>query len=168
MRARIVGAALALAACGVDAPEHAAAPHEPVPIGSHEGAVCGMVVREQSAPRAQVAHRDGERAFLCSIGDLLAYLQVPSPHGAPEAVLVEAMDPAEDPLEIHLGEHPWIAAAEAYYVVGIPRRSIMGEPVLVYRSADEAAEVARRPGARVLRFAELERWWLELEEEGHP
>lgn len=168
MRGLVIGVALTIAACAAEAPEDAALRSEPLPIGDHEGAVCGMVVRDQSAPRAQVVHRDGERAFLCSIGDLLAYLRVPSPHGAAEAVLVEVMEPSEDPLEIHLAPHPWIPASEAVFVVGIARRSIMGEPVLVYRTEEDAAQVLTGQNARILRFAELERWWLGVEEGEHP
>ena len=168
MKGLVLGVALSLSACGAEPPDGGVHALQPLAIDDHEGAVCGMVVREQSAPRAQVVHRDGHRAFLCSIGDLLAYLRVPSPHGTPEAVLVEVMDPSEDPLEIHLAPHPWLAAADAVFVVGIARRSIMGEPVLVYRTLDDAAQVIVGRNARVLRFTELERWWLDLEEEGYP
>jgi thiamine biosynthesis lipoprotein len=132
---------------------------EPVEIEDQAGAVCGMLVRDQSAPRAQVIHRDGERAFLCSIGDLLIYLEAPSPHGAPSQVLVEAMDPSEDPSESHTGPHPWVPAELGVYVVGIERRGIMGAPVLVYRSQESAQRVALGTSARILDFEELKRWW---------
>lgn len=135
------------------------------PIEVHEGAVCGMIVRDQSAPRAQVLHRDGTRSFVCSIGDLLAYLQAPSPHGAPSSIMVEVMDPSEAPMESHTEPHPWIEAADAIYVVGIPRRGIMGQPVLVYGDAASAAIVLNGTSGEALSFAELERWWLEFHRE---
>lgn len=132
---------------------------EAFPIEHHEGAVCGMIVRDQSAPRGQVLHRDGTRSFVCSIGDLLAYLQAPSPHGAAATILVEVMDPDEDPMENHREPHPWVPAAEAVYVVGIPRRGIMGEPVLVYRDWHSAEQVTRGTSAALLDFKELEQRW---------
>jgi nitrous oxide reductase accessory protein NosL len=167
---RLVAFALAglLMACGDEQAARGGLPTEALVIDDQEGAVCGMIVSDQSAPRGQVVHRDGHRAFLCSIGDLLAYLDVPSPHGAPEAVLVEVMDPGEDPMETHLGEHPWLPASEAVYVVGIPRRGIMGKPVLVYQSEEEAAQIMVGTEARALRFAELEDWWRSLEAREHP
>lgn len=152
-----------LAGCDRAAERGPTAAHAPAPIADQEGAVCGMVVRDQSAPRAQVVHRDGTRAFLCSIGDLLAYLQVPSPHGAAEAVLVEVMAADEDPLEAHTGPHPWLPAAQAVFLVGIERRGIMGEPVLVYRDLETAARVARGTSAQALDFAALRSWWMERE-----
>jgi len=133
----------------------------PQAISNQEGAVCGMLVRDQSAPRAQLLHRDGERAFLCSIGDLLAYLEVPSPHGAPVAIQVEVMDPAEDPLLSHPDPHPWVAAEEAVYVVGVARERIMGRPVMVYRDVADAQRAAAGASARMLDFTELKRWWAE-------
>jgi nitrous oxide reductase accessory protein NosL len=132
---------------------------QPAAITDQEGAVCGMIVRDQSAPRGQVIHRDGERAFLCSIGDLLAYLEAPSPHGDPASVLVEVMDPSEDPSQHHPGAHPWIPARDGVYVVGIRRRQIMGPPVLVYQDQASAEQVVAGTEARVLDYPELLRWW---------
>lgn len=155
--------ALLLAACSSEREPAAEAAQGPAPIDAQEGAVCGMIVSDQSAPRGQVIHRDGTRAFLCSIGDLLAYLAVPSPHGTPKAVLVEVMDPGEDPMESHRGPHPWLEAGEATYVVGIPRRSIMGEPVLVYPDLATAEAVIGGTSGTTLDFEGLQRWWEGLQ-----
>lgn len=134
------------------------------PLGNQEDAVCGMIVRERSAPRGQVVHRDGARLFFCSIGDMLVHLGAPSPHGRVEAVFVEVMDPAEDPRQSHTGEHPWIPAEQAIFVVGIAREGIMGEPVLVYASREDAERVARgHPAAQLLDFEGLRSWWSALE-----
>lgn len=150
-----------LAACGEPDAHRAELDLGPVPIQRHEGAVCGMIVSDQSAPRAQVVHRDGTRAFLCSIGDLLVYLEAPSPHGAPAAILVEVMDPSEAPAETHAGPHPWIPASDGVYVVGIPRHGIMGDPVLVYRDRADAAVAMEGTAGRMLRFEDLAPWWRE-------
>ena len=152
-------AGLAVVACTDDRRSDAATELAPVEIADQEGAVCGMLVRDQSAPRAQVIHRDGERAFVCSIGDLLAYLEAPSPHGSPAKVFVEVMDPAEDPWDSHPGAHPWVAAEDGVYVVGAKRRQIMGAPVLVYRDRASAAQVVDGSTARVLDYPQLARWW---------
>jgi len=147
--------------CGRDDPAREALAPDPIPISDQEGAVCGMLVREQSAPRSQVVHRDGERAFLCSIGDLLAYLAAPSPHGAPVRVLVEVMEPTQDPAESHTGDHPWIDAEAGVYVVGIERPRVMGAAVLVYRDRAAAEAVIAGTSAKILSWSELEPWWAE-------
>lgn len=147
------------AACGRDDAAPEAVDLEPVAISDQEGAVCGMLIREQSAPRAQVVHRDGERAFVCSIGDLLAYLDAPSPHGAPARVLVEVMQAQQPPAESHTGAHPWIDATAGVYVVDVERPQIMGPPVLVYRDRTAAEQaVAGGPGT-ILDWEALGPWW---------
>jgi len=156
----IVG--LAVLGCGGSEEGAAAGQHQPEALADQEGAVCGMLIRNQSAPRAQVVHRDGERAFLCSLGDLLVHLGAPSPHGSVGAAFVEVMDPSQDPLASHTGEHDWMPAAEASYVIGVERRGIMGAPVLAYASVSAAnAVAARHDGARVLDFDALATWWRE-------
>jgi len=155
-----LAAALAFAtACGRDDAATKQVDLAPVAITDQEGAVCGMLIREQSAPRAQVVHRDGERAFVCSIGDLLAYLDAPSPHGAPAGVLVEVMQAEQQPADSHTGAHPWIAVEDGVYVVGIERPQIMGAPVLVYRDRAAAEQVAAGETAKILTWAELSTWW---------
>jgi len=148
------------AACGRD--EGAASGTAPAPaaIDGQEDAVCGMVVREQPAPRAQVLHADGERAFFCSLGDLLVYLSAPSPHGAVRAVFVEVLDGDGRSLTPQTGPHPWRRADDAVYVVGVARRGIMGAAVLAYADAALAEGVAAaHSGAQVRDFAQLQQWW---------
>ena len=159
-------AATALLAIGCGAAEGPGSDvaHAPVALADQEDAVCGMLVREQSAPRGQVAHRDGSTFFFCSIGDLPVYLGAPSPHGRPEAVFVEGMRPDQDPARPHTGAHPWMPAADAVYVVGVDRPGVMGEPVLAYATrADAKAVVADHPGARILDLEGLRAWWNERE-----
>jgi nitrous oxide reductase accessory protein NosL len=148
-----------MTACGGDKAAQDEVDLTPVAISDQEGAVCGMLVREQSAPRSQVIHRDGERSFLCSIGDLLAYLAAPSPHGAPARVLVEVLQPTQDPAESHTASHPWITAQEGVYVVGIERKLIMGAPVLIYRDRTAAEQVIAGTSAKILSWDELGSWW---------
>ena len=129
-------------------------------LAGTEGAVCGMVVSEQPAPRAQVLHRDGTRLFLCGIADLLMHLDAPSPHGAPVEIYVEAMGADEDPREIHYGEHEWIPAEKAIYRIGDERpQLIMGEPVMTYRDRPTAAGAIAHGPIEILDFSELRAWW---------
>lgn len=130
-------------------------------IGLSECAACGMVVREQPAPRGQVVHRDGTRVFLCSLADLVQYLQAPSKHGSPVSVFVEVLDPAAAPKEKSTAERPWARAEEAGYVVGVEREGIMGKPVLAYPSAAAAAAAAARHGGQQKSWSELPAWILE-------
>lgn len=148
--------------CGTDEVSNSATTVEPISIEDSEDPVCGMLVRNQSAPRAQVRHRDGTNLAFCSLGDLLVHLSAPSRHGEVARIFVEVMRPDEDPMESHTGAHPWAPAADVFFVVGVPRRGIMGRPILSYRdAATAAATVQAHPGAQSLDFEELKRWWRE-------
>lgn len=153
-----LGLTPALPACtqADEAPaEHSHAAH---PIDAAQCSACGMTVGEQPAPRAQLIHRDQTRLYFCAIGDLLAHLAAPSPHGAVEAIFVETMPPEANAESSDTGAHPWKPAAEAAYVVGVERR-VMGEPVLVYPSQAEAeASAARQPGAQAMDWNGLLGW----------
>lgn len=153
-----------LVGCSSDERTRSVAPTGPVEsLEGAEGAVCGMVVSEQPAPRAQVVHRDGTRQFLCGIADLLIHLDAPSPHGAPLAVYVEAMEVDEDPREVHLGPHAWIRAETAAFRIGDERPPlIMGEPVMVYRDRATAAAAVSHGPTQILDFEELRAWWTSL------
>lgn len=120
-----------------------------------ECAACGMIVREQPSPRGQVVHRDGERAFFCSIADMHSYLEAPSPHGAVVATHVEVLAVDDDPAARSTAPERWVNAEEAAYVLGVPRRMIMGEPVLVYASHEDAERAAERLGGRTMNWTTL-------------
>ena len=117
----------------------------PDPIGYDECVVCGMVVSEQPPPRGQAIHRDGTHAFACSLGDLRAFLQAPSPLGPPVAVYVEALG---DDLDAQ-GPLPWVAAASATYVSGVDRPLVMGVPLLSYADRAAAERAAATHGGTV-------------------
>jgi copper chaperone NosL len=140
-----------------DAPQAASSA---APIGLAECAACGMVVREQPAPRGQVVHRDGTRAFLCSLGDLAQYLRSPSPHGDVTDVFVEVLTPSSDPAQKDTSEQPWVRAADAVYVVGVAREGVMGRPVLAYRSRADAQKALAHAGGEIRGFDEMKRWVL--------
>lgn len=132
-------------------------------IGGHDCVSCGMIVREQPAPRAQLVHRDGTRVFFCSIGDLLVYLDAPSSHGKPTAIFVEAMSPSHDPQSTDTKPRLWIDATAAIYVLGVDRPQIMGAPVLVYEKAADATDVAKRHGGDTLDWNALPDAWAKAQ-----
>lgn len=124
-------------------------------ITTAECATCGMVVREQPAPRAQLVHRDGTRAYFCSIGDLLQYLLAPSQHGGAEAIFVEVMTPSEDPTNPDTHPHAWKPVEESTFVVGVERRGVMGSAVLSYATEADAAAAVERFGGKRRNFEQL-------------
>ena len=145
-----------LSACDdLGAEKTAETPIRAAPIAIAECAACGMVVRDQPAPRAQVVHRDGTRAHLCSLGELVLYLQAPSPHGSVKAVFVEDLGEGFDPAGSDKKEHAWVAAPSASYVVGVARRGIMGPPVLSFKNPEQAHAAATKHGGTRATWNEL-------------
>jgi copper chaperone NosL len=108
--------------------------------------VCGMMVSEQPAPRGQLVYRDGTRAHFCSVGDLRASLEAPSPHGSPLSLYVEALPADFDPASNLVSTFPWVAAEDAGYVFGATRPLVMGTPVLTYADPAAAAHAAEQHG----------------------
>lgn len=160
LMAMLLSAAL-LPACKEEKSETStAAAGSAAPIGLAECAACKMVVREQPAPRAQVIHRDGTRAHLCSIGDLVQYLQAPSPHGKPSAIWVEGLEAEFDPTASDTKERSFIEATSAHYVVGVKRERIMGPAVLAYASAEVAKSAAAKHGGTVNDWQQLQAYVL--------
>ena len=121
----------------------------------HECAACGMIVREQPAPRAQLVHKDGTRHFFCSVSDMATYLTAPSPHGPVTKTWVETMDTVASPLEFDTAKLSWINAADASYVVGIDKKRVMGTPVLVYSSNGKAQQMTKQHGGKAASWADL-------------
>lgn len=129
----------------------------PKPVEGAECEVCGMTVRDQPSPWAEVLHRDGERAFLCSVADLRAYLQNPSAHGKPVEVWVQALPADYDPSSaVGSDTYPWIPAADAVFVVGVARTGVMGVPALSYANRSIAEQAAAKYGGHVVTWAAIE------------
>ncbi len=148
--------ALAFAGCGGREVLGTRGDDTPQPIGEAECGACGMIVREQLSPRGQVLHHDGTHVWLCSIGDLVAYLGAPSPHGRVEQVWVEVLPPDFDLANGDSAEQPWLPASSASYVLGISRM-VMGTPALSFASTGDAAAVAQRVNGRVATWDETMR-----------
>lgn len=113
-------------------------------------AVCGMIAREQPPPRGQVRHRDGTHLHFCSLGDMRAHIQAPSPHGAVTDSWVEALPAGYERADRSRAPLTWIPAEQASYVVGFERPRVMGVPALSFEMVSDATEAARRVGGRVV------------------
>jgi copper chaperone NosL len=150
-------ALLALSACGSNDATEAAVDRASAPIADHECDACGMILREQPAPRAELVHRDGERAFFCSIADLITYLAAPSPHGHPIAIYVEVMPDDATPENMSTDVMPLRLVEEVNFVYGDMHRPVMGEPVLTFATRAAAARAAERLHAQVTDFEGLKR-----------
>jgi len=148
---------LSLMACGSNDETAAAADLSAAPIAEHECAACGMILREQPAPRAELVHRDGERAFFCSIADLITYLEAPSPHGQPQAIYVEVMADDATPDHLSTEPRPLRLAQDVSFVYGDMHRPVMGEPVLTFTTRAAAELAATRLHAHATDFAGLKR-----------
>ena len=127
----------------------------PIDADTETCAACGMVIREQPAPRGQVIHRNGDRQFLCSIDDLLQYLELPSPSGKPVGIFSEVMPDAHAPDNMDTSFQAWKEASTLFYVTGIKRKGVMGAPVLSYDTAEAAGNAAKKSGGKVLTFEQL-------------
>lgn len=122
---------------------------QPEPIGDHECGACGMIVREEPSPRAQLVHRDGTHVWFCSIADEVAYASAPSPHGRVETVWVETLPADVDPMTFDASARPWARVESATFVLGVTRERVMGVPVLAFGSNEDARAAATRLGGRV-------------------
>ncbi|MFU8803047.1 MAG: nitrous oxide reductase accessory protein NosL, partial [Bradymonadaceae bacterium] len=145
-------------ACQKDSTTSAAGPEtgQPLEIDTHECSACGMVVREQPAPRGQAIHRDGTREFFCSIADLVHYSRTPSPHGSITHVFLETLDPAVDPMIPDASARPWTTPEQAKFVVDVARPGVMGKPVLVYDARADVGVVTAEHGGRAVTWEEVE------------
>lgn len=151
-----LGAAL-LMGCGGEEGPGAGATAVPEPIADHDCGACGMIVREQPSPRAQIVHRDGTHVWFCSIADVVAYLGAPSPHGRIEQIWVETLPVDADPAANDVAERPWRRAQDAAFVLGVERGSVMGTPVLAYATSADSAAAASRLGGRAVGWDEVVR-----------
>ncbi len=137
------------AGCGDDAATEATATGA-VSFEHHECAACGMIVREQPAPRGQLIHRDGTRAHFCAISDLAVYVGAPSPHGAPTSIYVEVMAPDVTPDDLSTDELSWSPVGDVSFVIGDFERPVMGQPVLTFANEEEGSAAAARLDGRAI------------------
>ena len=143
---------LALAACKE---EQAALPLPVAMSGDALGFYCQMNLGEHDGPKAQV-HLAGTPAplFFSQVRDAIAYQRMPEQDAAIEVIYVSDMGRA------HSWDNPgvdnWIAAHEAFYVVGSDATGGMGANELVPFARREAADsFARQRGGRIATLEEI-------------
>lgn len=124
-------------------------------ITTEECAVCSMVVREQAAPRGQLVHRNGARLFFCSISGMIQHMQAPSPHGKIIASWVEIFPANVDPMDLDVTAKPWKKFEHSFFVMGMKRQGIMGEPVMCFGTKKNATDFASKNNGRELSIEEL-------------
>lgn len=118
-------------------------------------AACGMVVREQPAPRGQVVYRNGTRSFLCSIDDLVHFLAVPSPNGKPLTIYAEVMPDGYESDKRSTAWQSWDDANELFFVTDIERAAVMGKPALTFHTRGAAEKSAEKLTGKVAVFDQL-------------
>jgi copper chaperone NosL len=150
--------ALLLTACSEE--RAGQAPPEPVkPDRTATCAVCGMTVVDYPGPKAQLFPKGQEGPdHFCSTRDFFAYLleeDSPRAHRI-RAMFVHDMG-STDWRHPHRGEAHWVAAREAYYVVGSDRRGAMGPTLASFAERADAEAFAEAHGGRILRFDAISR-----------
>ena len=148
----LVAALLALAACRE---EEAARPQPVAMTDSALGFYCQMAMTEHDGPKGQV-HLEGAPAplFFSQVRDAIAYARMPEQDAEILAIYVSDMSHAAswaDP-----GADNWVAAEDAFYVLGSDAVGGMGAAEIVPFSvrADAEAFAARR-GGRVVRLDQI-------------
>lgn len=144
-------ALLCLAGCREDV----AAGPEPVALTAEAvGYYCQMELLEHEGPKGQI-HLDGMPApiFFSQVRDAIAYLQMPEQNYAVSATYVQDMAGVSNWAE----PGGWIAAEDAFYVIGSDRVGGMGAPEFVPFSDESAAlDFARLRGGTVRHFDRIE------------
>lgn len=152
---RLAGALclIVLAACRDDGAEAV-----PSPVSMNADALgyyCQMNLSEHPGPKAQV-HLDGLPApiFFSQVRDAIAYRRMPEQSHMIRAVYVSDMGVApswESP-----GDNNWIAADDAYYVIGSDMVGGMEAPELVpFATEDAAAAFVAAHGGRVVTLGDV-------------
>jgi len=130
----------------------------PPPVSMTEDALgyyCQMIVLDHEGPKAQI-HLEGQDApiFFSQVRDGLAYLKGPERTAPITAFYVSDMSNAqswENP-----GNDNWIAAKDAYFVVGSDAVGGMGAPELVpFGKLEDAKTFAAKRGGKVVRLNEI-------------
>ncbi|MEZ5776954.1 MAG: nitrous oxide reductase accessory protein NosL [Paracoccaceae bacterium] len=130
----------------------------PPPVSMTETAVgfyCQMELEEHPGPKAQVHLKDvSAPLFFAQVRDALAYQRMPEQSHEIAATYVSDMDRA--PSWADPGEDNWIAAKDAYYVVGSDRAGGMGAAETVpFASPDGARDFANAHGGQVMRMTDI-------------
>lgn len=150
----MVLALLSLVACKEEAAQDIAA----LPLTSDSvGHFCQMNLLEHEGPKAQahLAGLPGAPLFFSQVRDVVAYQRMPEQSHEILAIWVNDMG-AEGATWATPGATNWIAAQDAYYVVGSQIVGGMGAAEIVpFSTAEKAASFAKINGGQILQLAEI-------------
>ena len=147
--------ALALTGCQ----EEQAEDTTPVEITAETlGHYCQMNLAEHDGPKAQVHLKGlpGKPLFFSQVRDAIAYQRLPEQSHEILAIQVQDMGAPGATWE-NPGKGNWIAAEDAYYVVGSRREGGMGAPETVpFGTQPAALAFAAAEGGQVLRLDQIQ------------
>ena len=149
----LLASALLLAAC--DGADSAKVP-APLDVSADStGYYCGMLLVEHPGPKGQI-HLKSQKTpvWFSSARDTLVFTRLPAEPKDVAAIYVSDMARARNWAQPEPGT--WVAAEDAWFVIGSVRRGGMGAPEAVPFSDGEAARrFAAEEGGRVVRLAEI-------------
>lgn len=153
-RLMILLAVLAMAACEEETTQDTSA----VPLTQEAaGHFCQMILLEHEGPKAQ-AHLSGlpgTPLFFSQVRDVIAYLRMPEQSHEILAMWVNDMGAAGATWATP-GAHNWIAAEDAFYVVGSRVVGGMGAPEIVpFSGQAQAVAFADINGGQVMKMADI-------------
>lgn len=138
--------------------EEAAQDTTPIPLTAEAiGHFCQMNILEHDGPKAQahLAGLPGMPLFFSQVRDVVAYTRLPEQSHEILAVWVNDMG-APDATWTAPGAANWIAASQAYYVVGAQVVGGMGTSEIVpFARAEHAASFVGNNGGAVMRLADI-------------
>lgn len=145
---------LTLIACKEDVAQDTS----PLPLTAEAvGHFCQMNVLEHEGPKAQahLAGLPGTPLFFSQVRDVVAYARMPEQSHEILAMWVNDMG-APSATWATPGPTNWIAAEDAFYVVGGDIVGGMGAPEIVpFSNAEKAATFAELNGGQVMRFDDI-------------
>lgn len=119
------------------------------------GHYCQMNLLEHPGPKAQVHLQGMPPLFFSQVRDAIAYTRAPEQVAPVLAVQVNDMGATGTTWE-EPGPGNWIAAEDAYFVVGSAREGGMGAPETVpFGDSRAAASFAETEGGTVLRLTQI-------------
>ncbi len=121
------------------------------------GYYCQMIVVDHEGPKAQIYLAGQDKPlWFAQVRDGIAYLRAPEQSSEIVAFYVNDMGKADSWAEP--GIDNWIAAKDAYYVMGSDAVGGMGAPEMVPFGQKQQAELfAEKRGGTVVRLADIKR-----------
>jgi copper chaperone NosL len=121
----------------------------PAPINidrTHACATCGMIVVDQTGPKAEILYDKDKMAAFCSLSDMfIFYLQPDRPINIRAIYAQELSDDAKTPAT-------WIDGESAYYVYGKEIIGHMGMTLIPFKDESKAKDYAAKNKGNITRI----------------